>query len=239
MEKATAALGLLAKEGAYYVGHGASLVTYPIVGKDAIPVVNVVAFVNDEGDWPDSDHLIGVGSREDVEAAFSHFSPSIRDVVAAMPEKLNRWALFDSYDHPLSSFAFGRIALAGDAAHASTPHHAAGAGMGIEDALVLATVLKKAAEAASLDQGSITKQKALKAAFKSYDLIRRERAQWLVSSSRHLGVSAQWRNPDIGSDPVLYAKDLTERLTILFSYDWKGSLMQATDEFERQLGACA
>jgi len=38
----------------------------------------------------------------------------------------------------------GRVVLIGDAAHASTPHLAAGAGMGIEDALVLAQELKNA-----------------------------------------------------------------------------------------------
>jgi len=38
----------------------------------------------------------------------------------------------------------GRVVLIGDAAHASTPHLAAGAGMGIEDAVVLAQELKNA-----------------------------------------------------------------------------------------------
>jgi len=38
----------------------------------------------------------------------------------------------------------GRVVLIGDAAHASTPHLAAGAGMGIEDAVVLAEELRRA-----------------------------------------------------------------------------------------------
>ena len=38
----------------------------------------------------------------------------------------------------------GRVVLIGDAAHASTPHLAAGAGMGIEDAVVLAEELHRA-----------------------------------------------------------------------------------------------
>jgi len=38
----------------------------------------------------------------------------------------------------------GRVVLIGDAAHASTPHLAAGAGMGIEDAVVLAEELQRA-----------------------------------------------------------------------------------------------
>jgi 2-polyprenyl-6-methoxyphenol hydroxylase-like FAD-dependent oxidoreductase len=38
----------------------------------------------------------------------------------------------------------GRVVLIGDAAHASTPHLAAGAGMGVEDAVVLAEELHRA-----------------------------------------------------------------------------------------------
>ncbi|KAM0250875.1 hypothetical protein ACHAQJ_008453 [Trichoderma viride] len=234
MEQATAALGRLSKEAVSYVGQGASMMTYPIASKN---VVNVVAFVHDEEDWPDSNRLISLGRKEEVVAAFSHFCPSLRDLIAAMPEELNRWAMFDSFDHPLKSFAYGRIVLAGDAAHASTPHHGAGAGMGIEDALVVTTLLKRVTEIQNLDQDTVTKNKALEAAFKAYDSIRRERAQWLVSSSRYQGNSAQWRNPEVGNDPDLYAKDLRERINKIFSYDWKDSLAQAMNEFERQLGA--
>ena len=39
----------------------------------------------------------------------------------------------------------GRVVLIGDAAHSSTPHLAAGAGMGVEDAIVLAQELQNAA----------------------------------------------------------------------------------------------
>jgi salicylate hydroxylase len=233
MEKAEAALGKLSKESATYLGQGASLFTYPIVSKNTL---NVAAFVHDEGEWPDSKYLTIPGKKEDVVAAFSRFGPSVRDLVAALPEELNRWAIFDSFDHPLSTFAYGRIVLAGDAAHASTPHHGAGAGMGIEDALVMATLLKKVAEAQGLDESSGAKNRALEAAFRAYDSVRRERGQWVVSSSRFAGKAAQGRNPGIGSDPTLWAKDISERINKVFSYDWKSLLVQAIDEYERQLG---
>lgn len=232
MGKAAAAIGMLSKEAVSYLGRGASLFTYPIMSKNAL---NVVAFVHDEGDWPDSKHLTIPGKKEDVVAAFSHFGPSVRDLVAAMPEELNRWAMFDSFDHPLSTFAYGRIVLAGDAAHASTPHHGAGAGMGIEDALFVATLLKKVAGTQGLDGRSEAKNRALEAAFKAYDDVRRERGQWVVSSSRFAGKAAQWRDADIGSDPTLYAKDITERINKVFSYDWEPPLVQAIFEYRRQL----
>ncbi|PTB68116.1 FAD/NAD(P)-binding domain-containing protein [Trichoderma citrinoviride] len=233
LDKISNILGNLANCAVQYIGQGASMVTYPIVAKDGV-YVNVAAYVHDEEDWPDSDYMTSVGKRQDVEAAFAHFGPSVKELVKTLPEELNRWALFDSHDHPLSSYAFGRVVLAGDAAHASTPHHGAGAGMGIEDALVLATVLKKAADSLVSAQGSASKHKSLEAAFRAYDSARRERSQWLVTSSRHIGVSAQWRDPEIGGDLDLYAKDFTERLHKLMNYDWKDALMRATDEFERQ-----
>lgn len=233
IEKAEAALGKLSKVAASYVGPGASLFGYHLVSKKAF---NLAAYVYDEGEWPDSKHLDIRGNKEDVTAAFSHFGPSVRELVAALPDELNRWGVFDTLDHPLSTFAYGRVVLAGDAAHASTPHHGAGAGMGIEDALVLATVLSKVVETPGLDERSDTRNKALEAAFKAYDSVRRERSQWLVSSSRYVGMSAQWRNPDIGRDLGLYQEDVSRRVNKLFSYDWKGSLVQAVDEYERQLG---
>lgn len=233
MEKAAAALGKLSKEAVLYLGQGASLFTYPIISKNSL---NVVAFMHDEGEWPDSNQLTIRGKKEDVMAAFSHFGPSVKDLVAAMPEELNRWAMFDTFDHPLSTFAYGRIVLAGDAAHASTPHHGAGAGMGIEDALVMATLLGKVAETQGPNESSDVKNRSLEAAFKAYDSVRRERGQWVVSSSRFAGNSAQGRGPGIGSDSNLYAKDLTERINKVFSYDWKSSLTQAIDEYEHQLG---
>lgn len=233
MEKAEAALGKLSKESATYLGRGASLFTYPIASKNTL---NVAAFVHDESEWPDSTHLTAPGSKEDVVAAFADFGPSVRNLVAALPEELNRWAMFDTFDHPLSTFAYGRIVLAGDAAHAATPHHGAGAGMGIEDALVLATLLNKVAKNQGLDEPSGARNRALEAAFKACDIVRRERGQWVVSSSRIAGNAAQGRDPSIGIDTTLWAKDMTERINKVFAYDWKGSLVQALDEYERQLG---
>ncbi|MFJ2804909.1 FAD-dependent monooxygenase [Kitasatospora sp. NPDC087271] len=64
----------------------------------------------------------------------------------------------------------GRIALAGDAAHASTPHLAQGAAMAVEDALVLAQSLDAA--------------EAVPAALAAWEERRRPRAMWVQSLSR-------------------------------------------------------
>ncbi|MFJ2862434.1 FAD-dependent monooxygenase [Kitasatospora sp. NPDC087314] len=64
----------------------------------------------------------------------------------------------------------GRIALAGDAAHASTPHLAQGAAMAVEDALVLAL---------SLDTAD-----TVPAALAAWEERRRPRAMWVQALSR-------------------------------------------------------
>ncbi|WP_371520083.1 FAD-dependent monooxygenase [Kitasatospora sp. NBC_01300] len=64
----------------------------------------------------------------------------------------------------------GRIVLAGDAAHASTPHLAQGAAMAVEDALVLAQSLDAA--------------EAVPAALAAWEERRRPRAMWVQSLSR-------------------------------------------------------
>lgn len=50
------------------------------------------------------------------------------------------WAVH-AVDPPLDSFVKGRVALLGDAAHAMLPHLGAGAGQGLEDAVVLVKLL--------------------------------------------------------------------------------------------------
>ncbi|MEL5953268.1 FAD-dependent monooxygenase [Streptomyces sp. CLV115] len=64
----------------------------------------------------------------------------------------------------------GRIVLAGDAAHASTPHIAQGAAMAVEDALVLAESLDAESDVA--------------AALGAWEARRRPRAMWVQAMSR-------------------------------------------------------
>ena len=55
-----------------------------------------------------------------------------------MPDP-SQWAIFEQ-PH-ISTFTHSRIAILGDAAHASTPHQGAGAGQAIEDAHMLSELL--------------------------------------------------------------------------------------------------
>ena len=77
----------------------------------------------------------------------------------------------------------GRVVLLGDAVHATTPHLGQGAGMAIEDALVLAEELTAAA---SLDQ-----------AFTSYRARRYERCRYIVESSLAICMGQLGKGPQI------------------------------------------
>jgi 2-polyprenyl-6-methoxyphenol hydroxylase-like FAD-dependent oxidoreductase len=67
----------------------------------------------------------------------------------------------------------GRVVFIGDTMHATTPHFAAGAGMGVEDAIVLADELAKTED--------------LDAAFAAFAARRYERCRLVVESSAKLG----------------------------------------------------
>jgi 2-polyprenyl-6-methoxyphenol hydroxylase-like FAD-dependent oxidoreductase len=90
----------------------------------------------------------------------------------------------------------GRLVLIGDAIHATTPHLAAGAGIGIEDAIVLAEEI-----------GSATQ---LEAALHAYQQRRWQRCRMVVENSARLGeIEVQ------GGDPQEHSRIMRESMMAL------------------------
>lgn len=85
-------------------------------------------------EWPHETSSVPADSRE-FSAAFEHFHPEVRTLVAACPQA-TKWAQFDC--EPLTLWSRGRIVLLGDACHPMTPYMGQGAAMAIEDAAMLA-----------------------------------------------------------------------------------------------------
>lgn len=174
-----------------HIGPGANLIHYPVNQTQ----VTATIFVSDPNDWPRDQPMSTKGSRKQVEAAVEGWCLPVRQLISQFPEELDCWALFDLWEYPLPAYNFGRVCLLGDAAHASSPHHGAGASMGIEDALCLSTLLEEVT--AAVQKGD-PQPLALKTAFETYDAMRRTRTQWLVNSSRRvcdLYQQPEWSDP--------------------------------------------
>lgn len=104
-------------------------------------------------------------------------------------------------DPPLTSYASGRVALLGDAAHAMTPDLGQGACQAVEDAAVLAAELVPALRSATPDSrdtpdSSETPDAAAVAlALRRYDAARRPRTQRIARTAARIGRFAQLDDP--------------------------------------------
>lgn len=120
---------------------------------------------------------------DSVRAAFGDWHTPIPAILAATTDLLQH----DTHDLalPLAPFAFGHVALLGDAAHAMTPNLGRGACSAIEDAGALAQHLNAA--------DSVT------TALAAYDAERRPATTRLVSASRRVGRLGQVQSPVAGA----------------------------------------
>ena len=78
------------------------------------------------------------GSLADLAAAYAHFHPQVRGIIAAA-DKTFKWALLDR--DPLPRWSFNRVTLLGDACHPMLPFLGQGAGQAIEDGATLTACL--------------------------------------------------------------------------------------------------
>lgn len=133
-----------------------------------------------------------------------------------------QWPLFHHPDTP--TYYNNRLVLLGDSAHASSPSQAAGAGQGLEDALVLSRLL-----------GLVRSTDELDAAIQTYDSIRRPRAQGVVRESSKVGMSYYFLHPEFGNDLRRIAEDANRRLPLIWWHDLDADLKLAEERFRAQV----
>ncbi|CAN5890082.1 MAG: FAD-dependent monooxygenase [Gemmatimonadetes bacterium] len=115
-----------------------------------------------------------------LQPLFASFPSPIPGILTATPPA--RITRTDMYDlAPISTWHRGRIALLGDAAHATTPNLGQGGAQAIEDAYVIAEQL------AAHDQPE--------EAFRAYERIRVAKAHLVVKRSRQMGRIVHLSNP--------------------------------------------
>ncbi|KAI1422928.1 mannitol 1-phosphate dehydrogenase 2 [Xylaria sp. FL1777] len=214
----TKAVELLGEEEAMnsqiYFGYHGHILTFPIEkGK----TMNVVAFASRES-WTTPEWVVRV-TKEELLADFRTWGPTALRIISAM-ERHDVWALFD---HPPAPIYYGtqpRICLVGDAAHATTPHQGAGAGMGIEDCYVLGNLIGEANSVEDLDR-----------AFKAYDEVRRPRTQKLVKTSREAG--QLWDFELEGDDIDALQRNMDNRMRWIWDVDLPAELERARAIFKK------
>ncbi|KAJ2988272.1 hypothetical protein NUW58_g4067 [Xylaria curta] len=123
------------------------------------------------------------------------------------------------YEHPAPRYNFGGVALAGDAAHASGPHLGSGAGFGIEDSLVLASVLEAANAEVRAQPSTEVKARRCRDALITYNLMRFARTQWLPGATREAGELFQWRDKAVGKDHEKFSKRVHELYHTIWDND--------------------
>lgn len=123
------------------------------------------------------------GSAEQMRRRAVKAAPQIRDAVEQVVDDagvVGRPLEVVFLDGPWHK---GRVVLLGDAVHASTPHLGQGAGMAIEDAIVLTEELERAAEAET--------------AFRAYRERRFERVKFIVENSIRIGDAQMRKIPPV------------------------------------------
>jgi len=253
MDAAVAAVGRR-RAGTRFMfnGPGAHVITYP-VGADRF--LNTLLVLSDAHDWDlaaTGGRHTARGAKSEATAALAAWHAVVRDIVGLFPEGpdgdgakgLDKWAIFDMYDHPADTYAKGSVCLAGDAAHACGPHLGAGAGFGIEDALALVTVLEAArdaeaeAETASAAAGgkpTPSRAGILSKAVQAYSDVRMERTQWLVRETRAAVDLFQWQDKEVGSDAELFGREITWRFHKIWEHDTEGMVKEVLQGFQTRL----
>jgi len=234
MEKAKAALGDAKTQTRHmHLGPNAHVLTFPVAGGT---LLNVVAFVTDPEDWHHGDRFTAPATKREVVDAFADFNPAVRAIIDLLPDDLDKWAVFDTYDHPMPTYVKGRVCVAGDAAHAAAPYHGAGAGYCIEDAAVLAALLDSVGTVGS--ESGKSKAQGIRAAFETYNTIRLDRARWLVESSRFVGEMYEWQDPEIGRDAEKCGKEIEWRSHRIWDYNIDEMMDETVKLFHKNLVAC-
>ncbi|KAK8048193.1 hypothetical protein PG994_009923 [Apiospora phragmitis] len=226
MEQAVEALGEeRAKNSCLWLGKGAHILSYPVDGGKTF---NMFGAVVDKGDWPSQDKLTLPTTREEALRDYADFGPMVKKQFELVGENIDKWALFDTGDHPVPHFNKGRLVLCGDAAHATTPHHGAGAGFCVEDSAVLSELLA---------DPRVTRPDQLAAVFAAFDAVRRPRRHWLVQSSRRMVELYQGRAGNVDQADVEWMhREMEERFGRVWGYELGRAIREGREDVGRRLG---
>lgn len=129
---------------------------------------------------PEGEILAAFERKEFLKQRFRDWHSPVEQLIEATPAD----AILHNDIHdfePLEQWGRGRVALLGDAVHATTPNMGQGACMAIESAVVLARCLSRGA--------------SLEESLRQYESERKPRTAWITRESRKIGRLGQLENP--------------------------------------------
>ncbi|RAL02611.1 salicylate hydroxylase, partial [Aspergillus ibericus CBS 121593] len=183
-------LGDLTHVAKMYLGQGRCCVTYLISGGAEL---NLLLCVSDPKPWECPNTVTQKVTPESMISDFTDRGIDTRFLRLLTKAQPIKWGLFH---HPSTSTYYrDRVVLLGDSAHASLPFQAAGAGQGLEDALVLSNVLGKIFHAPG-KEGNLGEY--VRAGFAGYDSVRRPRAQRQVERAYEMSRMLYFEHPETG-----------------------------------------
>ncbi|KAI4718772.1 monooxygenase [Aureobasidium sp. EXF-10727] len=228
MAEAYPILGDLTNVAKFYFGHDRSAVTYRITGGEEF---NFLFCVADAKPWTLEKAVTEKTTHEAMMADFegSGVDPRFRELLAkAQPIK---WGFFHHWR--TSTYYRGRVALLGDAAHASLPFQAAGAAQGLEDALVLSNVLAKAAGA---HEAAADMAPYIQVGLEAYDSVRRPRAQRQLEQAAEVGKMIFFQHKETGSDMGKILPRLQQgRFDWLWFHDMDEDVVKALSKMDKSV----
>jgi salicylate hydroxylase len=183
--------------GVNWVGPGGHVVNYLLRRGEIFNFVGII-----ERDWR-VESWTERGTREECAADFPGWNADIHAIIRNI-ETPYKWALLGR--EPLARFAYGRVALLGDAAHPTLPMLAQGANMAIEDGMILARCL------ANDDD--------VETALARYDAARVERTAKLVRGANEM--AKRFHNPALAdaAGAKAYVDAQWSEQTVKQRYDW-------------------
>ena len=216
-----------AGKGTLFCGPESYVVMYPV---EKGSMMNMVAIKNipEAAAQANKKTWVQDVNTETMISDFAGWGAPIKALLAHFKSS-QRWAL---YDHlPAPTYIKGKVALMGDAAHATTPHQGQGAGMAFEDSLIvsniLGQVLSKVPGSGAVQ--SLSFDREIEACFKAYDDIRRVRTQKVTSTSREMGEIVGFRKDGTGRDLAKMRMNFETRMDWIWDVDLPGEIVRVVD----------
>lgn len=200
------------------LGKNKHILTFPIRKGEQI---NIVAFCSNREDTilPADTPWTKPVDKAQMLSDFSDWSESCQTLLGLI-EQPTIWALHEIEELSTYQSTSGHVIVMGDAAHAMLPHQGAGAGQGLEDALILAALLSTK----NLQADQLTDVSSI------YEKLRLKRACRVQQTSRESGEIYECYSTQY---PTF--AEIGEHLEHRFDWLWQHDLEQDVAEAQQQL----